>query len=69
MREKRRILIKKETLLEVFSCQFHDFLSIFFYRTPPVAASDIIMSKIIFFPKNTDLSFSVDNDQTSLLIG
>ena len=32
--------IKKETLAQVFSCEISEiFKSIFFYRTPPVAAS------------------------------
>ena len=31
--------IKKETLTQVFSCEFCE-ISNFFYRTPPLAASD-----------------------------
>ena len=35
------IFIKKETLAQVFSCKFCEiFKNIFFYRTPPVAASN-----------------------------
>ena len=33
--------IKKESLAQVFSCEFCEISkNIFFYRTPPVAASD-----------------------------
>ena len=35
--------IKKETLAQVFSCEFcKNFKNIFFYRTPPVPASEIL---------------------------
>ena len=34
-------IIKKETPTRVFSCEYHEmFEKIFFYRTPPVAASE-----------------------------
>ena len=39
--------IKKETLAQVFSCEFCEISkNTFFYRTPPVAASDIHRSKL-----------------------
>ena len=38
--------IKKETLAQVFSCEFCEILkNTFFYRTPPMAASEYIMIK------------------------
>ena len=38
-------LLKKETLAQVFSCQFcKNFKNTFFYRTPPVAASEVYFS-------------------------
>ena len=38
--------IKKETLAQVFSCEFCEICkSIFFYRTPPVAASKSLQLK------------------------
>ena len=32
--------IKKETLVQVFSCEFGEIFHNFFYKTPPVAASE-----------------------------
>ena len=38
--------IKKETLTQVFSCEFCEITkNIFFYRTPPVAASKPTLTK------------------------
>ena len=43
--------IQKETLAQVFSCEFYEISkNTFFYRTPPVAASDIFV-KLIFREK------------------
>ena len=41
--------IKKETLAQVFSCEFYKiFKNTFFYRTPPVAASASSMLNVLF---------------------
>ena len=44
-------LIKKETLAQVFSCEFSKtFKNILFYRTPAVAASDFSVQAFTTFP-------------------
>ena len=45
-----RNFIKKETLAQVFSCEFCEISkNTFFYRTPLVAASIVIIKKILLF--------------------
>ena len=40
--------IKKETLAQVFSCEFCEiFKNTFYYRTPPVAASAMTVFKVV----------------------
>ena len=46
--------IKKETPAKVFSCKFYEiFKDTFFYRTPPVAASEEMISSVKQFNRDT----------------
>ena len=41
--------IKKETLAQVFSCEFYEITkNTFSYRTPPVTTSNDVCSRVIF---------------------
>ena len=44
------LFLKKETLVQLFSCEFCEiFKNAFFYRTPPLAASAISLLFMIVF--------------------
>ena len=45
--------IKKESLVQVFFCEFCKISNTFFYRTLPVAASDIFFSTLILCFRHT----------------
>ena len=50
-KQSSRGVIKKEALAEVFSCDYCEiFRNIFFYRTPPVAASESNPHLFYFIP-------------------
>ena len=60
--------IKKETLAQVFSCQFcENFKNTFFCRTPPVAASEILTTHKMEVPVSVSLQFSYYHNSYQLL--
>ena len=62
--------IKKETLAQVFSCEFFEiFKNTFFYRTSPVAASvrkTVVIKIVVNFPKSVISESKLTSRITSL---
>ena len=50
-------LIKKETLAQVFSCEFCEiYKNIFYYRTPLLAASGVVINFAILEPFSNNVA-------------
>ena len=63
--------IEKETLVQVFSSDFCEiFKNIFFYRTPPVAASKKILNVLesTEFKEKNEIKFKADVLQKKILL-